>query len=40
MSALLSGIGNATALLLGMLGCNSLMLFLSFALGMKAVSGV
>lgn len=39
MSAVLAGIGNAIALLLGMLGCNSLMLFLSFALGMKAVSG-
>ncbi|MBO5495886.1 MAG: hypothetical protein J5967_00650 [Oscillospiraceae bacterium] len=40
MSALLSGVSSAVALLLGMLGCNSLMLFLSFALGMKAVTGV
>ena len=38
MNTLLAGVGNAIALLLGMLGCNSLMLFLSFALGMKAVT--
>lgn len=39
MSEMLSGIGGAVAMLLGMLGSYSVMLFLSFALGMKAVTG-
>lgn len=39
MSDLLNGIGSAVAMLLGMLGSYSVMLFLSFALGMKAVTG-
>ncbi len=39
MSDLLNGIGSTVAMLLGMLGCYSVMLFLSFALGMKAVTG-
>ena len=38
MSSLLNGISGAVAMLLGMLGCYGVMLFLSFALGMKAVT--
>lgn len=39
LQALLSGIGSASAMLMGLLGACSLMLFLSFTAGMKAVSG-
>ena len=38
VTALLSGVSGAVAMLLGMLGCYSVVLFLSFSLGMKAVT--
>ena len=38
LKKLFSGLGNALGLLLGLLGCNAIMLFLSFAAGMKAVT--
>ncbi len=38
MHGLFDGIGNTAALLMGLLGCNSMMLFLAFSTAMKAVS--
>lgn len=38
LKKLFSGLGSALALLMGLLGCNAIMLFLSFAAGMKAVT--
>ena len=39
LSGLLSGVSEASALLMGLLGSCTVMLFLSFAAGMKAVTG-
>ena len=38
LPALFSGVADAAAMLMGMLGCCSIMLFLSFTLAMKAVA--
>ena len=38
LPALLGGLSDAAALLMGMLGSSALMLFLSFTLAMKAVA--
>ena len=38
LKKLFSGLGNAIGMLLGLLGCSAIMLFLSFAAGMKAVT--